>query len=126
MAEAESRTPPLDQLSPAARATSTGHYPHHTKQTSLCVHDMDVVSQGRNAKVFTVPMISWEPLINLSNQPIVLGDPPFGVNYYQNDGGPTQILNNGDDTVTLAPLPLTDYLVDRFEQDDQDSSPARS
>ena len=80
---------------------------------------MDVVSQGRNAKVFTVPMISWEPLLNLS-QPHVLGDPPAGVNYYPNDGGPTQILNNGDDTVTLAPLPLTGYLVDRFEQDDKD------
>ena len=46
------------------------------------------------------------------------GDPPSGLNYYPNDGGPTQILNNGDDTVTLAPLPLTDYLVDRFEQND--------
>ena len=53
---------------------------------------MDVVSQGRNVKVFTVPMISWEPLINLS-QPAMLGDPPFWVNYYPNDGGPTQILN---------------------------------
>jgi hypothetical protein len=42
------------------------------------------------------------------------------VNYYPNDGGPTQILNSGDDTVTLAPLPLTGYLVDRFEQNDQD------
>jgi hypothetical protein len=83
------------------------------------VDGMDVVSQGRNLKVFTVPMISWEPLINLS-QPAVPGDPPPGLNYYPNDGGPTQILNNGDDTVTLAPLPLTDYLVDRFEQDDQD------
>ena len=80
------------------------------------VRGMDVVSQGRNAKVFTVPMISWEPLVNLS-QSLVSGDPPPGVNYYPNDGGPTQILNNGDDTVTLAPLPLTDYLVDRFEQD---------
>ena len=48
------------------------------------------------------------------------GDPPPGLNYYPNDGGPTQILNNGDDTVTLAPLPLTDYLVDRFEQDAKD------
>ena len=35
------------------------------------------------------------------------------------DGGPTQILNNGDDTVALAPLPLTDYLIDRFEQNEK-------
>ena len=33
------------------------------------VDGMDVVSQGRNVKVFTVPMISWEPLINLSHLP---------------------------------------------------------
>jgi hypothetical protein len=88
-------------------------------QFPVQVQGMDVVSLGRNAKVFTVPMISWEPLLNLS-QPFVSGDPPLGVNYYPNDGGPTQILNNGDDTVTLAPLPLTGYLVDRFEQDDQE------
>ena len=88
-------------------------------QFPVQVQGMDVVSQGRNAKVFTVPMISWEPLLNLS-QPHVLGDPPLWVNYYPNDGGPTQILNSGDDTVTLAPLPLTGYLVDRFDQDDKD------
>jgi hypothetical protein len=95
-------------------ATASG-----ASQFPVQVQGMDVVSLGRNAKVFTVPMISWEPLLNLS-QPHVLGDPPLGVNYYPNDGGPTQILNNGDDTVTLAPLPLTNYLVDRFEQDDQE------
>ncbi|HEX8031652.1 MAG TPA: hypothetical protein VF491_24455, partial [Vicinamibacterales bacterium] len=83
------------------------------------VRGMDVVSQGRNAKVFTVPMVSWEPLINLSQQHVP-GDPPAGFNYYPNDGGPTQILNNGDDSVTLAPLPLTDYLLDRFENNDKD------
>ena len=81
------------------------------------IQGMDVVSQGRNAKVFTVPLISWEPLINLS-QPRVPGDPPAGLNYYPNDGGPTQILNNSDDSVTLAPLPLTGFVLDRFEQDD--------
>jgi hypothetical protein len=80
------------------------------------VQGMDVVSQGRNVKVFTVPMISWEPVINLS-QSFVAGDPLPGFNYYPDDGGPTQILNNSDESVTLAPLPLTGYLVDRFAQD---------
>ena len=83
------------------------------------IEGMDVVSQGRNVKVFTLPIISWEPLINLS-QPFVPGDPPSGVNYYPNDGGPTQILNNGDHTVALAPLPLADYLIDRFEHNEKD------
>ncbi len=76
---------------------------------------MDVVSQGHNVKAFTVPQISWEPVVNLS-QPQVAGDPPAGFNYYPNDGGPMQILNNSEDTVTLAPLPLTDYLVSNFDE----------
>ena len=89
---------------------------------------MDVVSQGRNVKVFTVPMISWEPLINLQLRTSLRrpGDPPAGLNYYPNDGGPTQILNNGDDTVTLAPLPLTDYLVDRFRRTTKDFAAYRA
>lgn len=81
----------------------------------LQVHGMDVVSQGRNVKVFTVPQMSWEPLVNLS-QPQIAGDPPAGFNYYPNDGGPTQILNTGDDTVALAPLPLTNYLITGFAE----------
>lgn len=96
----------------------TTHVPVATSGSSfpVQVEGMDVVSQGRNVRVFTVPQISWEPLINLSPK-VVAGDPPPGFNYYPNDGGPTQILNNGDETVALAPLPLTDYLVDRFADD---------
>jgi len=83
------------------------------------VRGMEVVSPGRNVKVFTVPQISWEPLINLT-PPKVLGDPPGGVNYYPNDGGPMQILNSGADDVALAPLPLTDYLLRNFEDNTKD------
>lgn len=83
------------------------------------VRGMEVVSPGRNVKVFTVPQISWEPLINLT-PPKVLGDPPGGVNYYPNDGGPMQILNSGADDVALAPLPLTDYLLRNFEENTKD------
>lgn len=79
------------------------------------VKGMEVVSQGRNVKAFTVPQISWEPVVNLS-QPQVAGDPPAGFNYYPDDGGPMQILNNSEDTVALAPLPLTSYLVSNFEE----------
>ena len=80
------------------------------------VEGMDVVSQGQNVKAFTVPQISWEPLLNLT-PPQVVGDPPGGVNYYPHDGGPMQILNNSKETVALAPLPLTNYLLRNFEED---------
>ncbi|MCH5376921.1 MAG: hypothetical protein JJ992_23385, partial [Planctomycetes bacterium] len=87
---------------------STNGYP-------IQVQGLDVVSAGRNAKVFTVPLLSWEPLINLT-PPAVTGDPPWGFNYYPDDGGPMQIVNNGEDTVALAPLPLTDYLLTNFAE----------
>ena len=92
---------------------------HATANTSgvpLAIDGMDVISSGSNVKTFTVPQISWEPLINLT-PPDVNGDPPAGFNYYPNDGGPTRILNNGQDTVALAPIPLTDYLFQHFEND---------
>ena len=95
----------------------TTHVPVSNRANTFPVQikGMDVVSQGRNVKAFTVPQISWEPLVNLT-PPQVVGDPPAGYNYYPNDGGPMQILNNSEDTVALAPLPLTEYLLDNFDQ----------
>ncbi len=80
------------------------------------VKGMEVVSRGINVKVFTVPQISWEPLINLT-APAISGDPPGGLNYYPNDGGPMQIINTGEDTVALAPIPITNYLLKNFHED---------
>lgn len=96
----------------------TTHAPITSSNTTfpIQVKGMEVISQGQNVKAFTVPQISWEPLINLT-QPFVTGDPPPGFNYYPDDGGSMQILNNSDDTVALAPLPLTDYLLANFEED---------
>jgi hypothetical protein len=86
------------------------------------VDGMDVVSAGANVKAFTVPQISWEPVFNLSppapppDGPVP-GDPAGGFNYYPNDGGPTHILNNSTERVTLAPLPVTGFLLDKRETD---------
>ena len=84
----------------------------------LQVKKMDVVSKGQNVRAFTVPQISWEPVLNLSD-PAISGDPAKGVNYYPDDGGPTRILNNSGETVALAPLPLTDFLVENFDEDEK-------
>lgn len=93
--------------------------PQTTKAFPLSIEGMDVVSPGLNVKTFTVPQISWEPLINLT-PPGISGDPDQGYNYYPNDGGPMRILNNGEDTVALAPIPLTDYLFENFKNDTKD------
>ncbi len=82
----------------------------------LQVRGMDVVSRGNNVRVFTVPQISWEPVFNLT-PPKVVGDPGGLFNYYPDDGGPTRLLNNSNESVALAPIPLTDFLVDTFDRD---------
>ncbi|WP_119271063.1 hypothetical protein [Taklimakanibacter deserti] len=96
----------------------TTHVPESSVSTGLPlqVKKMDVVSPGLNVRAFTVPQISWEPVLNLT-APAVTADPPFGANYYPDDGGPTRIINNSGETVALAPLPLTDFLVESFDDD---------
>ena len=85
------------------------------------VQGMDVVTRGMNARAFTVPQISWEPVINLTppelrqkTPPILKYDPPLGPNYYPDDGGPTRLINNSAEQVALAPIPLSEFLVDNF------------
>lgn len=83
----------------------------------LQVDGMDVTSRGMNVKAFTVPQISWEPVINLTQPDMPnAGDPDFGFNYYPDDGGPTRILNNSAEQVALAPIPLTDFLVENYAE----------
>jgi hypothetical protein len=81
----------------------------------LQVAGMDVVTRGMNARAFMVPQISWEPVINLTDPPTGIKDPPVGPNYYPDDGGPTRIMNNSADQVALAPIPLSEFLIDRFD-----------
>lgn len=82
----------------------------------LQVEGMDVVTRGMNARAFTVPQISWEPVINLTPPPPGISDPPVGPNYYPDDGGATRIMNNSAEQVALAPIPLSEFLIDRFDK----------
>jgi hypothetical protein len=84
----------------------------------LQVKGLDVVSQGLNVRAFTVPPISWEPVFNLT-KPAVKGDPSAGFNYYPDDGGPARIINSSAEEVALAPIPLTDFLVDSYAKQDE-------
>ena len=82
----------------------------------LQAQGLDVVAKGQFVRAFTTPMISWEPVINLT-QPERPGDPPAPLNYYPDDGGPTKIANNSVQLVALAPIPVSEFLVDAFEQE---------
>ena len=90
----------------------------------LQVQGMDVVSRGNNVRAFTVPQISWEPVLNTAPK-VVSGDPPghpknqppFIVpNYYPNDGGPTRIYNNSINLVPVSPIPLSQFIVDEYKK----------
>jgi hypothetical protein len=97
--------------------------PVGTNGFPLQVEGMDVVSRGMNVKAFTVPQISWEPVFNLTPPDLPNGgDPDAGFNYYPDDGGPTRILNNSAENVVLAPIPLTDFLVENFAEKDNFSA----
>ncbi len=83
------------------------------------IEGMDFKASGKYVKAFTVPQISWEPVINLSDNAVLGVDPPPGVLGFPDDGGPTRIFNDSANTVTLAPIPLTNFIVDQFKNDDQ-------
>lgn len=89
----------------------------------LQVQGMDVVSSGNNVRAFTVPEISWEPVLNTAPD-VLPGDPPGGLpggpqiimpNYYPDDGGPTRIFNNSVRLVPLAPIPLSQFILDEYK-----------
>ncbi|MEO8399926.1 MAG: hypothetical protein ABI550_08960, partial [Ignavibacteriaceae bacterium] len=91
-------------------------------QFPLQVNGMDVVTRGLFAKAFTVPQISWEPVLNLTDPKVINPtnpnlEPPLGQNYYPNDGGPTRILNNSTQFVPLAPIPLVDFIIEKFKNE---------
>src|ERR1044072_398646 len=69
----------------------------------LQIEGMNVVTQNRNVKAFTLPQISWEPVFNLT-PPQKAGDPPALFNYYPNDGGATRLFNNSVQFVPVAPI----------------------
>jgi hypothetical protein len=98
---------------------------------------LDVVAAGYHAQAFTVPQISWEPVLNTTAPQCVAGatipspenpdvmvpasapfDPPIGWNYYQNDGFATRIGNLSKEPVTLSPIPMAKYLVSSYRNRD--------
>jgi hypothetical protein len=81
----------------------------------LQVEGMDLSASARFVRAYTVPQVSWEPLLNLT-PPAVFGDPPPLWNLYPDDGGPTRISSISKELVPLAPLPLTDFLVRDFQE----------
>lgn len=84
----------------------------------IIVEGMEVKTRGMFARIFTLPEIAWEPVINLTapDCPPPSGmAPELGFNYYPNDGGPTRIFNNSNSLVALSPAPMLGFLLDEFK-----------
>ncbi len=92
-------------------ATTDNNFP-------LQIEGMNVVTQNRNVKAFTLPQISWEPVINLT-PPQKAGDPPALFNYYPDDGGATRLFNNSVQFVPVAPIPVTNALVHSYHNEEK-------
>jgi hypothetical protein len=88
-------------------------------QNSLSAEGMDVVATGRFVRLFTVPQISWEPVINLTKPFNATNDPPAGVLTFKDDGPPTLFGNTGGDAVPIAPLPVVQYLTENYQNNQQ-------
>ncbi|WP_194778014.1 hypothetical protein [Pararhodonellum marinum] len=81
----------------------------------LTIEGLEVKVPGHFARVFLLPQVAWEPVINTYTEGTQPMDPPSGFNYYPNDGGPTRMLNSSPEKVTLAPIPLTQFLLAQFK-----------
>ena len=97
-----------------------------TDSFPLQVRGLDVVAKSRFVRAFTTPIVSWEPVINLTPPEVVKkppapdvqkNDPPTPLNYYPDDGGPTKIFNNSVQLVPVAPIPVCDMLVHAYEKE---------
>ncbi|MDG1276723.1 MAG: hypothetical protein P8O16_05535 [Algoriphagus sp.] len=90
----------------------------NTSET-LLVDGMEVKVPGYMARIFLLPQVAWEPVQNLTPPPPPEQagpmDPPAYFNYYPNDGGPSRLLNSNSNPVTLAPIPLTSFVLENFK-----------
>ena len=113
----QQRATSLNRFSIAAVDANTVNF-----QFPIQVQGMDVTTYGLFAKVFALPQISWEPVLNLTDPTTINPsnpnvEPPLGPNYYPNDGGATRILNSSTQQAVLAPIPLIDFVLDKFQNE---------
>ena len=93
------------------------------------VEGMEVKAPGTLVRSFTLPQISWEPLINLTppdrdnpldpTSPKLPMDPEAGYLYFGDDGGPTRMWNNNPKPVALSPIPIVKSLLEEFKTNTQ-------
>ena len=79
------------------------------------IKDMDLVSSGRMSRLFTLPHIQWEPVMNVDNPLIDDKGIPSIINF-GNNGSPTRISGAGKAEVALSPGKLYEFILDGFKR----------
>ncbi|MBA2563574.1 MAG: hypothetical protein H0V14_11825, partial [Chitinophagaceae bacterium] len=80
------------------------------------IEQVQMTSPSFFVRSFALPQIAWEPVHNLTPKQIN-GDPPKGMNFYPDNGGPTRFLNNSLQYVPLAPKPVIKDIIRRYKED---------
>ncbi len=84
----------------------------------LQIKGMNVIAPGKFVRAFTTPLISWEPVLNLTAPPPgnPNNDPNIGLLMFPNDGGPSRIFNTSVEMVPIAPIPVADFIIKNAQQ----------
>jgi len=84
----------------------------------LQVLNMDVVGSAQNLRAFTLPQVSWEPVLNIPRafafDPLDTITTTPGLVVYDNDGIPTRMASGSPYQVPIAPLPVTKHFLKEF------------
>ena len=107
---------------PAAGAYSIQQVDNSAETDILQILGLDLSTPGKFIRAFTVPEISWEPVVNLAKeQPPASGDPvppPGEFLLFGDDGGPTQLFNNSSVAVPIAPIDVSNFIVNSYTNND--------
>ncbi len=77
------------------------------------IQDLNLTAKADQLQVYYLPQISWEPIINNSDQDSD-GNPPLGKVIFPNDGAPSRIGRLGPDFTRIAPSVLAGNLIQYF------------
>lgn len=87
----------------------------YTFNQTYRIENNEVVSSGRFVRAFTLPHVQWEPVY--FDEQILFVDVLLPQSPFPTHGVPTRISSANKADVTLAPVPITKFIVDSFQDD---------
>jgi hypothetical protein len=94
----------------------SNHRDVQTNSFPVQINGVDLVTEGQNVRIFTVPEIQWEPVRTIQNsnvKPFPFPSPLLSAD----DGGSTLIGVNTVNLVPIAPRPVLEQIVSEFNSD---------